>query len=506
MAITVNVRSTGDSRFSVTVPGLETSISALKAVISTSEAGGQVPVESQRLIYKGRVLKDEQSLASYGFEDNQTIHMVRGAAIRAVPNAAAVAAGSSVPSPSVPSPASAPSSAPTPSSTNPLLNPFLGGGMPDINSMQQQLQSNPEMMRSIMNSPMMNQMMNNPELMSSLIQNNPQMQELMSRNPQLSQVLNDPEMMRRSMEMMRNPEAMRQAMRSQELAMSQIENMPGGMDHLRRMYEEVQAPMEEAMAPNQNNTSTGGESGGSSANSNAGLQGTPMPNPWGSSTTSSTNPANPAASNPAAANPFAFPAGMPGMPGMTPGGMPDMNTLNSMLDNPMMQQAMQQMAANPQMMQAAISSNPMLQQMMDSNPMLRNMMNNPAVLQQMMNPDTVRAMMNMQQAMGGGSASPLGSSFPPPPSASSAPVPPATPASATINGLDFSNLINTMNSGNGGNVTAQQPQPTQTPAERFARQLTSLNDMGFTDEAANIQALQATNGNVNRAVERLLSS
>jgi len=108
---------------------------------------------------------------SYGFEDNQTIHMVRGAASRAIPNAAAVAAGSSVPSPaSAPSPST---STPSPSSSstanpNPLAgNPFVGmgaGGAPDINAMQQQLQSNPEMMRSIMNSPMMSQMMNNPEV------------------------------------------------------------------------------------------------------------------------------------------------------------------------------------------------------------------------------------------------------------------------------------------------------------------------------------------------------
>lgn len=474
-----------------------------------------MPEESQRLIFKGRVLKDEQTLASYGFEDNQTIHMVRGTASRAVPNAAAVAAGSSVPPPA---PAPSSNNPPPRTATNPMANPF-SGGMPDINSMQQQLQSNPEMMRSIMNSPMMTQMMSNPELMSSLIQNNPQMQELMSRNPQLSQVLNDPEMMRRSMEMMRNPEAMRQAMRSQELAMSQIENMPGGMDHLRRMYEEVQAPMEEAMAPG----AAGGASTGNSStpaegtNLNAGLQGTPMPNPWGSTP----NPNSSAAPNPAGAgapaNPFAGMGGMGGMgglPGMTPGTMPDMNTLSSMLDNPMMQQAMQQMAANPQMMQTMLNSNPMMRQMMDANPMMRDMMNNPAALQQMMNPDNMRAMLNMQQAMGSGVGGPggLGGMFPPP---AGAPPPPATPATATINGLDFSNLINSAQNMNvsGGVVPgaplwpgapfAAAPQP---PRERFARQLASLNDMGFTDEEANIGALTATNGNVNRAVERLLSS
>ena len=48
------------------------------------------------------------------------------------------------------------------------------------------------------------------------------------------------------MEMMRNPQAMQEAMRSQDLAMSQIENLPGGFNALRRMYEDVQEPMMDA--------------------------------------------------------------------------------------------------------------------------------------------------------------------------------------------------------------------------------------------------------------------
>ena len=52
------------------------------------------------------------------------------------------------------------------------------------------------------------------------------------------------QMLRQTMEMMRNPNAMQQAMRSQDLAMSQIENLPGGFNALRRMYEEVRILIE----------------------------------------------------------------------------------------------------------------------------------------------------------------------------------------------------------------------------------------------------------------------
>ena len=42
------------------------------------------------------------------------------------------------------------------------------------------------------------------------------------------------------------------------------------------------------------------------------------------------------------------------------------------------------------------------------------------------------------------------------------------------------------------------------PEERFRSQLEQLREMGFYDPQANINALIATNGNVNAALERLL--
>merc|ERR1719300_2080363 len=47
--------------------------------------------------------------------------------------------------------------------------------------------------------------------------------------------------------------------------------------------------------------------------------------------------------------------------------------------------------------------------------------------------------------------------------------------------------------------------PDQPPEERFACQLEQLANMGFVDRQANIQALIATMGDVNAAVERLLA-
>ena len=53
-------------------------------------------------------------------------------------------------------------------------------------------------------------------------------------------------------------------------------------------------------------------------------------------------------------------------------------------------------------------------------------------------------------------------------------------------------------------VAAAVP-PGMDPAARFADQISQLCDMGFLDTDANLRALVATGGNVNAAVERLLS-
>merc|ERR1740123_2301572 len=78
-----------------------------------------------------------------------------------------------------------------------------------------------------------------------------------------------------------------------------------------------------------------------------------------------------------------------------------------MMQNPMMQQMMNNMFQNPAMLQQMIQSNPMLQQMSQQNPMMAQMMSNPAVLQgamqMMQNPQMMQMLQNpqMMQALGG---------------------------------------------------------------------------------------------------------
>ncbi|KAJ0468595.1 putative Ubiquitin-like domain, Heat shock chaperonin-binding, UBA-like superfamily, ubiquilin [Helianthus annuus] len=73
-AVTVNVRCSNGTKFSVQA-SLESSVESFKSVVAQN---CDIPAEQQRLIYKGRILKDDQTLKSYGMEADHTVHLVRG--------------------------------------------------------------------------------------------------------------------------------------------------------------------------------------------------------------------------------------------------------------------------------------------------------------------------------------------------------------------------------------------------------------------------------------------
>lgn len=184
------------------------------------------------------------------------------------------------------------------------------------------------------------------------------------------------------------------------------------------------------------------------------------------------------------------------------GGQPfglDPNVMMNMLNNPLIQQSMNQLLQNPQLLQQMLMNNPMAAQLINNNPMVAQMLNNPEVLQQMANPDLLNqvlraqaAQQNVQQGQAQGQHIDFNQLF------------------AQMGGLQgMGGLGAQANFGAvyGANLNAQQQQQQgnqQAPEERYAIQLQQLQDMGFNNRQVNLQALQRTNGNVEAAVERLL--
>ncbi|XP_076927532.1 ubiquitin domain-containing protein DSK2b-like [Bidens hawaiensis] len=500
--INLNIRCSNGNKFSVRTT-LRLTIAEFKDLVALN---GDVPANQQRLIYKGRILKDDQTLESYGLQADHTIHMVRGSAPAPAP-APAPASTTGAPGAGT---ANAPAQGAGPTggvglggvgagSGAPLF-PGLGG-LPDFEQVQQQLAQNPNMMRDMMNMPSVQNILNNPEIMRSMMMNNPQMREIIDRNPELGHILNDPAILRQTLEAARNPELMREMMRNTDRAMSNIESSPEGFNMLRRMYENVQEPFLNATTPggndpgsnpfaallgNQgagNNTPvTGSETtpGSAAPNSN------PLPNPWGGNTTGG------ARTNAGTRPPTVSGLGGAGLLGLDrPGGMPDMSQL---MQNPAISQMMQSLLSNPQYMQQIVNQNPQLRSLFDSNPQLREMLQNPEVLRQLTSPQMMQQMMSLQQLLP--QLNQQQSTF------GSVQTGDATGAQNNV-GLDF--WMN-MFGGLGAGGLAAPNVPDVPPEQLYATQLSQLQEMGFFDTQENIRALRATAGNVHAAVERLLGN
>ncbi|XP_047475326.1 ubiquilin-1-like [Penaeus chinensis] len=435
----------------------------------------------------------------------------------------------------------------------------MGMGNPNFQELQQRMQremlNNPEMMRQIMDNPFVQQLMNNPEYMRAIITSNPQMQQLMERNPEISHMLNNPEMLRQTMELARNPAMLQELMRSHDRALSNLESIPGGYSALQRMYRDIQEPMlnaaQEQFGSNPFASLLGSNAAGNNSDAaQAGRENSdPLPNPWAPRTTTSTSTASsstPTTSTTSTSQSTTTSSsttsgnlggGLPGMfqsPGMQSlmqQMMENPQLMSSMINAPYTQAMFQNLAANPELAQQIIGSNPLFagnqvlqEQLRTMLPTFLNQLQNPEVQNFMNNPQALQAVAQIQNGLeqlrqtSPGLFNTMGLNMPPliVPGASTTQTASTTSSTTTttassgntsttpsipglVPGTDaFANLMSTMSQALTGGGSGN-------PEQQYASQLDQLSAMGFINREANLQALIATFGDVNAAVERLLS-
>lgn len=284
------------------------------------------------LIFAGKIMKDSDTLKGHNVKDGLTVHLVIKAQPRQEPERTATRPPADVRQ--------------TPFGLNQLGGlaglEALGAGsgtFMDLQAhMQNELTSNPEMIRTILDNPLVQQMMDNPDTMRSLLTANPQMQDLMSRNPEISHMLNNPDLLRQTMELARNPSMLQELMRSHDRAMSNLESVPGGYSALQRIYRDIQEPMLNAASEQfSRNPFAGLVDNSSGANPQQGSENRdPLPNPWA-------------------------PAGGNNQSGGGGANRPAAGILNT----PSMQSLLQQMSENPSAMQNMLNA-PYMRTMFES--------------------------------------------------------------------------------------------------------------------------------------------
>ncbi len=320
----------------------------------------------------------------------------------------------------------------------------------NLGEFQAHLGRNPDVMEQMMSSPQMQSLLSNPDTMRSLLGMNPQMQELMRQNPELNSMLNDPDFLQQTMEAMRNPNMMREMMRSTDRAMSNIESLPGGSAALHKLYNEVQAPLFEASQASTADIKKVSDEKQLKAKYGELVRpdkpiSAPLSNPWATHVQGK------------------IPA--PTVPQARSGPM-DMSAMGQMMRDPGLQQLMTAMARSNNMPPTAGTTNAGM-----------NPVENQATLQHLFDPTTMQAIGRLEQSLaslhgrgdlnGGAPLNPPGG----------------------FNQL-FSNLLTTSR---------------LDPEERYRSQLAALRDMGFTDTRAMIRALDGANGDVDEAAVELAS-
>ncbi|EPS41405.1 hypothetical protein H072_4699 [Dactylellina haptotyla CBS 200.50] len=449
--ISFTVKSIADTKIPMTINPF-ISVADLKQKLAEPSS---IPADRQRLIYSGRVLKDDQTVASYKIQNGHTVHLVKGAASTASAargsvggssastSAAGAAGGSSsggAPTPQLPSMAAGTGMNPLSRLTNHIPLPSADmfgpdGGMgppPD-----------PEQVLGMMESPevraSMNALLQNPALLDSLIQSNPMLQAM---GPEARRMMQSEEFRR----MMTDPGIFRQ--------MTQMQRAMGVGPFGRGMF--------------------GGAGGAGGAGA--------FPAP-GVTDQTPADQQQQGQNEQAAGNAGGAAGQNPGMP---------MNPFAALF-NPL--GGANPMGTPPAAGAGGAAGNPPLNPFMFLNPALFGGAQPPTPGQ-------------AQTPSGGDQAAASGLGTPPGGQQQQNPFNPFMPP-----GLDLNQLQNMMQvlgmapGGAGGAFGAPAAAPDNRPPEEiYADQLRQLNDMGFFDFDRNVTALRRSGGSVQGAVEYLLSN
>lgn len=274
MSITLNFKGPGGKEFSVSVTEEMTVLELKEKCIEHVD----IPVEAQRLIYKGKILKDKEKLSFYNVQDGHTLHLVKSGITPK--EAETQKAAETEKPPTIETEQSTTSTGnngrvelnQTPGD---LSNPNFVDLMNNFSSAMNNNQNNDtrDMFANMLNNPLarslMNEISNNPEMISNLLANTDILRGAMADNPYINQFLQNPNLLRETF----SPEMVRATLNS-------LDNGNGmnygnmDMGALSSRMEEMLARMEDSnvrgtMNPNPNATTAGNSSEGNPGNASS---------------------------------------------------------------------------------------------------------------------------------------------------------------------------------------------------------------------------------------------
>ncbi|GAA6002239.1 hypothetical protein JCM10207_003141 [Rhodosporidiobolus poonsookiae] len=205
----LNIKGPSDLKLAVIVPS-SASVADLKTAIAAEKS--DFPADQQRLIFSGRVLKDEDPLTKYGIKNGVAIHLVKGARPAGAASTSGGARGSSE-SAGVPSNFAAGQQV-AGNPLAPLMNAQYAGAFGGFNPFAEMgiNPNDPNYLQNLMNSPeaqaQMNRLLSDPAIIDQVIASNPQLQAMgpqvrqMMQSEHFRNFLANPQLMQQMMGMM----------------------------------------------------------------------------------------------------------------------------------------------------------------------------------------------------------------------------------------------------------------------------------------------------------------
>ncbi|KAI3372051.1 hypothetical protein L3Q82_006912 [Scortum barcoo] len=339
--------------------------------------------------------------------------------------------------------------------------------------MESQLLADPAMLRRLLDSPFVRSTLSTstPQLTRQLILSNPQIQQLLQTNPEVGDMLDNADVIAQVLELIKNPDMIQEVLRGEDRALNNLQpeqenskTTTGDSDNTKS----VKSSQEQIRESPTVATSSGMQSLLEEITSSPGLMESLLSGPYVSS------------------------------------------LLNCLSQNPDL--AAQMLLSHP-----LFSGNPQLQQQMRQQiPLFLQQMQNPELLSAMLNPRAMEALLQIQQAL-----QTLAAEAP-------ALIPMAglgnTEAGVDVASAPASDSVFNSQSGNGpGVATVTEEQQQQFVRQmlqalansnygvhgeeaEFQEELEHLSSMGFRDRQANLQALISTGGDLNTAIQHLLTN
>ncbi|XP_063186675.1 ubiquilin-1-like [Chroicocephalus ridibundus] len=347
------------------------------------------------------------------------------------------------------------------------------------------------------------------DLIRNFIMSNPQMQQLAEENPEIGQILTNPHTITEILEASNNPAVMQEMIRNRDVAMNNLESIPGGYSALEQLYREFEEPILDAVQAQLGNnpfdclesnpTPHGGRLPAHTENRR------PLPNPWAPQSNSVSDNADDDddqfASSSEGDN-FALPSLDPAAGAAIPNSGKVRTLVRQIMGNPELMQNLESALTNPDSPAQILLNGAQVPSDGNASPQgqwpqqLPPEMEDTEISSLLRNPRALRALLQIHLGL----------------QTLSIEVTDFIPGLEDSH-VDLESMDDSAQSGESeedailmsdeDEEESQMVMGDEVPQTRFKREMEQLFDMGFQDQSANLQALIDAEGDISEAVKIL---